>query len=108
MRISDWSSDVCSSDLDAARTPLTADSAFDIGSVAKEFTAATVLRLVDDHRLALDDAVASHLPGFPYPDSPVSPLLAHSSGIPEVLDHYGEQLQADRKSVCWGQTGTVR
>src|SRR3546814_5848842 len=51
---------------DAARTPLTADSAFDIGSVAKEFTAATVLRLVDDHRLALDDAVASHLPGFPY------------------------------------------
>src|SRR3546814_9692568 len=85
MRISDWSSDVCSSDL--------------IGSVAKEFTAATVLRLVDDHRLALDDAVASHLPGFPYPDITVSQLLAHSSGIPEVLDHYGAQLQAGHLSA---------
>src|SRR3546814_130573 len=84
---------------DAARTPLTADSAFDIGSVAKEFTAATVLRLVDDHRLALDDAVASHLPGFPYPDITVSQLLAHSSGIPEVLAHYGAQLQAGHLSA---------
>ncbi|RIA44406.1 CubicO group peptidase (beta-lactamase class C family) [Hephaestia caeni] len=83
---------------DAARTPLTADSAFDIGSVSKEFTAATVLRLVDDHRLALDDAVASHLPGFPYPDITVRQLLSHSSGIPEVLDHYGMQLDAGRPS----------
>src|SRR3546814_15018078 len=68
-------------------------------SVAKEFTAATGLRLFDDHRLALDDAVASHLPGFPYPDITVSQLLAHSSGIPEVLDHYGAQLQAGHLSA---------
>jgi CubicO group peptidase (beta-lactamase class C family) len=79
---------------DSAHTPLTADSAFDIGSISKEFAAATVLRLVDDHRLALDDTVASHLPGFPYPDITVRQLLSHSSGIPEVLDHYGLQLQA--------------
>src|SRR3546814_10219142 len=63
-------------------------------SVAKEFTAATGLRLFDDHRLALDDAVASHLPGLQYPEITVRQLLAHSSGIPEVLDHYGAQLQA--------------
>lgn len=84
---------------DSAHTPLTADSAFDIGSISKEFTAATVLRLVDDHRLALDDTVASHLPGFPYPDITVRQLLSHSSGIPEVLDHYGMQLQAGHLSA---------
>lgn len=84
---------------DPARTPLTADSAFDIGSISKEFTAAAVLRLVDDHKLALGDTVAQHLPGFPYPDITVSQLLAHSSGIPEVLDHYGAQLQAGHLSA---------
>lgn len=84
---------------DAARTPLTADSAFDIGSISKEFTAAVVLRLVDDHKLALDDTVASRLPGFPYPDITVGQLLSHSSGIPEVLDHYGMQLQAGHLSA---------
>ncbi|HVI98068.1 MAG TPA: serine hydrolase [Sphingomonas sp.] len=84
---------------DPARTPLTAESAFDIGSVSKEFTAATVLRLVDDHELALDDTVASRLPGFPYPDITVRQLLSHSSGIPEVLDHYGMQLDAGNLSA---------
>ncbi len=84
---------------DPARTPLTADSAFDIGSISKEFTAAAVLQFVDHGRLGLDDTVAAHLPGFPYPDITVRQLLSHSSGIPEILDHYGMQLDAGNLSA---------
>lgn len=62
-------------------------SAFHIASITKTFTATAILQLVEKGKLALDDAVAKHLKGFPYPQVTVRHLLSHTSGLPsfEVL-----------------------
>lgn len=61
----------------------TPDTPTDGGSMAKTFTAAAIHMLVSDGRLSLDDAVAAHLPSFPYPGVTVRHLLSHASGLPD-------------------------
>lgn len=87
---------------DPARTALTTDAAFDIGSISKQFTAMAVLKLTSQHKLALTDKVAKHLPGFPYPDVTIAQLLSHSSGIPDVMDQYNSRLRAGPKEPVLG------
>lgn len=55
-----------------------------LASVSKQFTAAAVLRLVDQGRLGLDDPVRRHLPELPaaWQAVTVRQLLAHTAGIP--------------------------
>jgi len=48
-------------DLGSGR-PITAETIFESGSVAKQFVAATILLLEQAGRLSLDDALRSHLP----------------------------------------------
>ncbi|MFJ9692556.1 serine hydrolase domain-containing protein [Kitasatospora sp. NPDC101183] len=48
----------------AGRAPVRGDGRFRIGSVTKMFTATTVLQLVGERRLGLEDPVSSHLPGL--------------------------------------------
>jgi len=66
-----------------ARTPITPDSVFRLGSITKQFTAAIVLQLVQEGRLSLDDPVAKFLPGYPEPgaSATVRQLLNHTVGI---------------------------
>jgi len=54
-----------------------------IASASKWLTAATLMTLVDEGRLSLDDAVADHLPGFGGGKGGVRVrhLLAHTSGL---------------------------
>ncbi len=66
----------------ASGTPLTVGSRFPIASISKTFTATAVLQLVERKVLSLDDAVATRLPGFPYPDITIAHLLSHTSGLP--------------------------
>jgi CubicO group peptidase (beta-lactamase class C family) len=69
------------------REPVTAHSAFPIGSETKAFTAAALAILVDRHRLSWSDRVVDRLPGFqmydPYASAhmTVRDLLAHRSGL---------------------------
>lgn len=69
---------------DLERT-VTADgnTVYDIASVGKQFTAAAVLCLVQDGRLALDDRIREVLPETPdnFPDATVYELLHHTSGF---------------------------
>lgn len=68
-----------------------ADTVFRIASMTKSFTAAAILKLRDEGRLSLDDAVEKWVPelaGMPKAtaDSPVLTirhLLTHSEGFPE-------------------------
>lgn len=64
--------------------PVEPDTLFDIGSVAKQFTAAAILRLEESGRLRVEDPIRRHLPDVP-PDKhgiTVHHLLTHSSGLP--------------------------
>ncbi len=64
--------------------PVTSQSRFNLASISKSFTAALVLRLVQDGLVALDDPVAKHLDGLPvdWRSITVAQLLDHTSGIP--------------------------
>ncbi len=64
-----------------------ADTLFKIASNSKAMTAAVLARLVDQGRLAWDDPVVKHLPGFRMHDAwvtqhmQVRDLLVHNSGL---------------------------
>ncbi len=63
--------------------PVTVDTKFRIGSVTKQFTAAAILRLVEDKKLSLTDTVEKFFPGFPRGEKiTIHHLLTHTSGIP--------------------------
>lgn len=75
------------------RVPVTSETIFQTGSVGKQFTAAGVMLLVEDGKLALDDSITKYLSGAPESWRPINVrhLLTHTSGIPdytqEVLDY---------------------
>ena len=71
-----------------AATPRTL---FGIGSVTKSFTALSIMQLVGEGKLSLDDSVEKYVPGIPRPfgQAPtIHDLLTHSSGLPAL--GYGE------------------
>lgn len=55
---------------------------FDTGSLAKPFTAMSVLLLERDRKLSLDDSIRAHVPGLPSAFEPVTlrQLLHHTGG----------------------------
>ena len=66
---------------------LTDDILYGVGSVSKTYTAAAVLKLVDEGKVELDAPVTAYLPDFTmadgrYTDITVRMLLNHSSGLP--------------------------
>ena len=63
--------------------PNTAQTIFESGSVAKQFTAASLVLLQLDGKLSIDDAVKKYIPELPDYGSPLTirHLLNHTSGI---------------------------
>ncbi|HEV2704659.1 MAG TPA: serine hydrolase domain-containing protein [Pyrinomonadaceae bacterium] len=62
-------------------------SVFDIGSTAKQFTAASILLLAQQGKLSLDDDVRKYLPEMRKYEAPVTirHLLHHTSGVRDYL-----------------------
>jgi CubicO group peptidase (beta-lactamase class C family) len=58
------------------------------GSLGKQFTAALVMLLVEEGRLALDDRIGRHLPGLPpaWAGITIRHLLTHTSGIEDYTE----------------------
>ena len=55
---------------------------FQIASITKQFTATVVLKLIELHKLSLNDRLSKYYEGFPYGDSiTIEALLNHTSGI---------------------------
>lgn len=61
---------------------------FRIGSVTKQFTAALILRFVEQGKLTLDDPLSKFVPSFPLQGRTVTirQLLNHTSGIKSYTD----------------------
>lgn len=66
-------------------TPITAETIFESGSVAKQFTATAIILLALDGKLSLDDPARKYLPELPEYDRPITirHLLTHTSGLRE-------------------------
>jgi CubicO group peptidase (beta-lactamase class C family) len=72
--------------------PNAPDTRFRIGSVTKQFTAALVLQLVEEGRLALDGHVRDYLPEYPAETGgrlTVHHLLSHTGGVPNYTAQPG-------------------
>lgn len=62
----------------------TAQSVYRIGSITKQFTAAAVMQLVEQNKVALDDSIGKYLPHLTarWRGATIRQLLNHTSGIP--------------------------
>jgi CubicO group peptidase (beta-lactamase class C family) len=65
----------------ASGRPITAETRFRAGSIAKLVTALTVMILRDRGRLSLEEPVAAHLPEFLERSILIRHLLSHTAGI---------------------------
>jgi CubicO group peptidase (beta-lactamase class C family) len=65
--------------------PVTADTVFESGSVAKQFTATAILLLAQQGKISLDDPVRKYLPELPDYGTPLTirHVLSHISGLRE-------------------------
>lgn len=63
--------------------PNTAQTIFESGSVAKQFTAAALVLLEQDGKLKIDDPVRKYIPELPEYDKPVTirHILTHTAGL---------------------------
>jgi CubicO group peptidase (beta-lactamase class C family) len=66
-----------------AKTRITPDTVFRIGSITKQFSAAIMLQLVAEGKVSLDDRLSKYLPDYPKPggDATIAQLLNHTVGV---------------------------
>lgn len=72
------------------QTHVTPDTVFRIGSLTKQFTAASILILAQEGKLSLEDRANQYLPGIS-PDDPVTirQLLNHTAGFTDYVGGEG-------------------
>jgi len=83
-------------------SPATTETAWEIGSITKHFTAEAVLLLVQDDKLGLGDTLGQHLDGVPPAWQPLTlrQLLTHTSGLKDwetegLLNFHREYTDAE-------------
>ena len=91
----------------AGKTPVTPETKFRIGSISKQFTAAAILKLAEERKLALTDPLAKFFPDFPRGgEITLHHLLTHTSGIhsytdkPEFLSRVAAPIEPG-KLLAW-------
>jgi D-alanyl-D-alanine carboxypeptidase len=83
-------------------TAMTPTTVCRIGSVSKQFTAAGVLLLVQDGKVALDDPLSRFLPDFPNAERlTIRRLLSHTSGL-------GNYTETTPPELVWQVSRTDR
>ncbi|MGQ8812320.1 serine hydrolase domain-containing protein [Bacillus sp. NA_165.1] len=88
----------------STKKPVNSDYRFRIGSVTKSFTATTILQLVGEKRLQLDDPIEKWLPGLVQGNGydgnqiTIRQLLNHTSGIAEYLKSKDADIMNSKKT----------
>jgi len=80
------------------KTPVTPETAFEVGSITKQFTAAAIMLLVEDGKLHLDDPIVPYLDGASesWRSITIRHLLTHTSGIG---DHTGDPVLKEKRKT---------
>ena len=82
--------------------PVTPDSVFPMGSVAKTPMAVAIMQLVADGKIDLDAPVTKYLPYFTLADPDagaitIRQLLSHTSGLPDTIDWLAEYQDKNKR-----------
>jgi len=79
-----------------AGAPVESSTNFRLASITKQFTATSVLMLVDEGKLSLNDSIRQHFPEFPeFADGiTIRNILQHTSGIEDYEPIYGDRFPA--------------
>lgn len=82
-------------------TDLNAHSVFRYASITKQFTAATIMLLVEDGLVELDAPLSEYLPDYPEPgaSATVRQLLNHTSGIKSYTSIPGMMVPANTEKA---------
>jgi D-alanyl-D-alanine carboxypeptidase len=73
--------------------PVRTDTPFEIGSITKQFTAASILQLQEAGKLQIDKLLSSYLPDAPHASEvTLRQLLTHTSGLHDYLDGPDEEV----------------
>jgi len=86
----------------AHKAPINPHTRFCIGSMGKMFTAVAILQLVQQKKLALNDTIARHLPGYPNASLArkvtIEQLLTHTAGTGDIFGPKYDGHSADFSS----------
>ena len=76
-----------------AKTPISTQNAFYVGSIAKQFTAMSILLLAEQGKLSLTDDIHKYLPELPDYGTAltIQNLIHHTSGIREYYDLWNQK-----------------
>jgi CubicO group peptidase (beta-lactamase class C family) len=76
------------------KVPFTSETAFDIGSITKQFTAAAILKLEMQGKLGVSDPISKWLEGVPEDKKGITlhHLLTHSAGLEDVFGGDYEEM----------------
>ncbi len=81
-----------------SKDTLTTQTAFQLASVSKQFTAMAIMMLQERGKLHYDDSVQQYLPTFPYKGITIRQLLTHRSGLPNYT-YFSDALWTDRNKA---------
>lgn len=77
----------------ASRPPVRRDTLFEIGSITKQFTAASIMQLQERGLLDIDQRLSTYLPDAPHADEiTLRQLLSHTSGLHDYFDGPAELM----------------
>jgi CubicO group peptidase (beta-lactamase class C family) len=82
------------------KAPLNDSSVFELASVSKQFTAAGILLLERQGKLALNDSLRKFFPELPYSVS-LHQMLTHTSGLPDY--EYAMGAKWDRTKIAFNR-----
>ena len=68
------------------KLPIMEDTIFQLASITKQFTATSIMILVREGKLRLEDDVKKFFPELSYPGVKVRHLLTHTGGVPDYFD----------------------
>lgn len=77
---------------------------FHMASITKPFVATSIMQLLEEGKLALDDPIVQHLPYFElnderYTELTIRQFLHHSSGMPNVEDYHWDDPEYDEGAL---------
>lgn len=81
------------------KVPMKPENVFEIGSITKQFTSVSILMLMEQGKLSLDDEIAKFIPDYPTKGKKITVhhLLNHTSGIKSYtnMENFRSQARTD-------------